>query len=636
MARSGKRSDKPSKKASAAGEPPAPTDASDDALEAEHARREAAHADAVAAHVREEAAHAKAEAEFAEEEAEHAAHEAEYAAKKGKKKKPSAEPTPASAPVAAKPPLALRLRAHGLLLVSSVLMFLGFAGFGVWWIGFFAMLPAMFVMDPREDRGGFDRPDGRRFFFRGWLFGTVAYAGGFYWIAYTLAEFSGFHIAIASVFATIFWAWQGLQFAAMLWLFARARKNGWAAVAALPAAYLATEAVFPMLFEHYYGNGLYRMPILTQIADLGGPETCTGLVMLVNGALYDAFSAASRKEAFPRIGSAVAVASVLFTLGYGAMRLSQVDAFVSSAPRMHLALVQPNLGLFERWENPRVGDRIRQMSVAAHHDDPDIDLFVWPESAVTDWLDGVDSLGWRELRDVDAPVIFGGIRHQHVGNLVVERNTAFLADAEGRLIDDYDKTYLLAFGEYLPFGDVFPVLYEISPMSGRFSPGSHVEPLELPVRHEDGSTDPDDTVRMSALVCYEDIVSRFVRHAVREGDPDFLVNITVDTWFGDTQEPWVHLTLASFRAIEHRRWLVRSTNSGVSAFVDPAGRVVRNTGVFEPATLIGDVNLGTMGSTLYELAGPWPGWLSLLLIAWMATRSRTQARSRLQPEKSSV
>ena len=530
--------------------------------------------------------------------------------------------------VAVKPPLVMRLRAHAILLVSSVLMFLGFAGFGVWWMGFFALVPALFVVDPKEDRGGFDRPVGRRFFFRVWLFGTVAYAGGFYWIAYTLSEFSGFPLPVASIFATIFWGWQGLQFALMLWIVRRARENGWSATLAVPAAYVATEAIFPMLFEHYYGNGLYRMPILTQIADLAGPEACTGLVFLVNGAIYDVLYAATRKQPVPRIGPAVAIASVIFTLGYGSMRLSQVEEFDAHAERLHVALVQPNLGLFDRWQDPGVADRIRQMTVALQDEDPAIQLFVWPESAVTFWLDGVTTLHRTLLRDVRVPVIFGGIRHDEVGGREVDRNTAFLADAGGRIVDTYDKQYLLAFGEYLPFGDTFPVMYEISPMSGRFSPGTSVDPIEM----ARPGGDPDDPIRMSALICYEDIVSRFVRHAVAESNPDFLVNITVDTWFGDTQEPWVHLTLATFRAIEHRRWLVRSTNSGVSAFIDPAGRVVANTPTFEQASLVNDVRLGTMGTTLYELLGPWLGWLSLLLSATIVLRKR----SKLQPGKSSV
>src|SRR5262249_25600521 len=128
---------------------------------------------------------------------------------------------------------------------------------------------------------------------------------------------------------------------------------------------------------------------------------------------------------------------------------------------------------------------------------------------------------------------------------------------------------LLAFGEYLPFGDTFPVLYKWSPHSGRFSPGNTLDPLLVDVK---GATH-----KVSALICYEDILPGFTNRAVAYAEPELLVNMTNDAWFGDTNEPWQHLALAKFRAIEHRRFLVRSTNSGVSAIIDPNGAVVDGT-----------------------------------------------------------
>ena len=198
-------------------------------------------------------------------------------------------------------------------------------------------------------------------------------------------------------------------------------------------------------------------------------------------------------------------------------------------------------------------------------------------------------------------------------------NSLFMLDQDGEVVPPhYSKTRLLAFGEYIPFGDTFPIVYQISPMSGQFSPGDDVEPL--PIRLRDGRE-----YRTSALVCYEDIVSAFVRRAVREGDPHVLLNITVDSWFGDTHEPWVHLALAQFRAVEHRRWLVRTTITGVSAFVDSTGQVRTHTGVFEPATRVMDVPMLAGETTLYQLVGPWPGWLGALAIAAMVWRKRPGA-----------
>jgi apolipoprotein N-acyltransferase len=95
-----------------------------------------------------------------------------------------------------------------------------------------------------------------------------------------------------------------------------------------------------------------------------------------------------------------------------------------------------------------------------------------------------------------------------------------------------------------------------------------------------------------------------------------LINLTNDAWFGDTQEPWIHLVLAKYRTIEHRRYLVRATNSGISAIVDPLGRVVAQTGLLRRENLRHDVRM-LDEDTVYTKLGDWPGWLALSLIALM-------------------
>jgi apolipoprotein N-acyltransferase len=112
---------------------------------------------------------------------------------------------------------------------------------------------------------------------------------------------------------------------------------------------------------------------------------------------------------------------------------------------------------------------------------------------------------------------------------------------------------------------------------------------------------------------------------VREAKPHVMINLTNDAWFGDTQEPWIHLLLSKYRAIEHRRYLIRSTNSGVSAVIDPLGRVVTNSGLLTRENLRADVRM-LDEDTVYTMLGDWPGWLSLLAVAWMLIRRRDEAR----------
>ena len=533
----------------------------------------------------------------------------------------SDSPSKTAASEASKPSFAMRLKPFGILLVSAVLMFLGFAGFGVWPLAFVGLIPALYVIDPvLGTHGGFVRPDGRAFFGRAFLFGYVAYVGGFYWVEYTIRTFGGFPLALSSFFASAFWGFQGMQFVFLLWLFKRARKNGYPATLVVVTAYLATEGFYPMLFEHYYGNAFYNVPILAQVADLGGPEMCTALAMIVNGALYELLAARLQSKPLPRVGPSVALGYVLFTLVYGAYRLSSEADREAHAETIRIASIQANLGLFERFDDAFEGVRRHTRMSDAMEREEHPDLIVWPESSVPLWLDRPEAFE-RLIPDLETPLLFGGIRHQeHDDGRRHEHNTAFITNADRRIIDSYDKTYLLAFGEYIPFGDQFPVVYEISPMSGQFSPGTSVDPLMIELR--DGRS-----FRATALVCYEDIVSSFVRRAVNEGDPHVLLNISVDSWFGDTQEPWVHLALAQFRAIEHRRWLVRTTITGVSAFVDSTGQIRTHTEPFEEASRVLDVPMLEGNTTLYELLGAWPGVVSLLVILFCAWKPRATLKT---------
>jgi apolipoprotein N-acyltransferase len=119
--------------------------------------------------------------------------------------------------------------------------------------------------------------------------------------------------------------------------------------------------------------------------------------------------------------------------------------------------------------------------------------------------------------------------------------------------------------------------------------------------------------RIATPICYEAIRPEFVRRMVTRTRPHLLVTLANDAWFGDSQEPWLHFGLARLRAVEHRRFLVRATNSGVSAVVDPAGRVVVSTAVLARENLRAVVH-PLEGETVYARVGDWPGWLSAAVV----------------------
>jgi apolipoprotein N-acyltransferase len=109
-------------------------------------------------------------------------------------------------------------------------------------------------------------------------------------------------------------------------------------------------------------------------------------------------------------------------------------------------------------------------------------------------------------------------------------------------------------------------------------------------------------------------------------EPDVLVNVTNDAWYGDSYEPLIHLALAGFRAVENRRYLVRSTQTGISAFVDPLGRFVEPTATYERASIMSEV-VPLSGRTLYSRLGDWPGMLcAMVAVYWIRRRLRDFGR----------
>lgn len=485
---------------------------------------------------------------------------------------------------------------YALAVFGGALYFLGFAGFDLWPLAFVALVPLLWALELEAEARL------RRVLAIGWVFGFVVQAGGYYWLIEMLEDFSGFSVLPNTFFASVLFSFQAIQWLVFAALYHRARRRGWPVLGVGLAVLTGLELVYPLLFPSYLANSLHQLPVFIQIVDLGGPILLSAVVMTVNIAVFELAWVRRHGGVISWKVPALAGAALLLTLGYGFFRVAQVDAAAAAAPHLTVGVIQANMGIYSKREDPLEGHRRHlddTMELEAAHD---LDLVVWSESAYTFFLrPGVTNVKRHVMGAIDTPLLFGGLsrREEH------SYNTAFLAGADGEVLGSYDKTYLLAFGEYLPFGETFPSLYDLSPNSGHFTPGDHVEPMAL------------GDYRITTLICYEDVLPGFTRGAVAAGQPHLLVNITNDAWFGDTNEPWIHLALAKFRAVEHHRALVRSTNSGVSAVIDPVGRVVEQSGVFTREALVSDVPMLDEG-TVYETVGDWPGAVGVLAALWLA------------------
>ena len=505
---------------------------------------------------------------------------------------------------------------------GGVLDFVAFPGIGVWPLAFVCFVPLFHALLTTHDRQPRRLRDVATI---GAFYGFVSNVGGFYWLVEMLQNFSGFSTPLCILFAGVVCAYQGGMVALFAMIVGFGARRGWPLMVVAPAALCSAEWLWPRLFPYYHGAHLTAVPWLLQSAELGGPLLLTALVVVVNVGVY---AVLRRLRTPPRSLSKEALVAAFVAavaLAYGAVRTSQVEAWMAQSPQRSVGIVQVSMGIFDKRRDPVEGLRRHVLDSLALLSETPVDLLIWPESAFT-WFvpEGTRNVKNLVLGPIDTALLFGGLRRTRGGRDGAPAdarsgrlyNTAFLTDELGNIVGTYDKTFLMPFGETLPFGDVFPVLYEWSPNTGRFTPGTSLAPL------------PWGPFRVSALICYEDVVPSFTREAVTVGKPHLLVSIANDAWFGDSTEPWQHHALALIRAVEHRRFMVRSTNSGVSAIVDATGRVTAVSGVLTRETLHGDVRL-MEGWTAYQLVGDWPGPASTLVVVVLlmaAWRRRGSAR----------
>jgi apolipoprotein N-acyltransferase len=496
--------------------------------------------------------------------------------------------------------------------LSGLLYWLAFAGMDVWPLAFVAFVPFWLALRGQTPR---------RALALGVVTGATMNIAGFSWLLEMLRSFSGFPTPLCLVFMVIVCSYQGGRIGLMGWLYARAERRGWFAPVVFLTAFAASELLYPLLFPWYFAATVHQVPALTQVAELGGP-ILVGLVLVgANLALGELIVARLEKRPVDMRVLGGGAAGLGVALLFGAWRIRAVDAMAQAAPPVHVGLVQGNMGLMQKRDDPGEGLR-RHQQLTAELKKKGIDFVVWSESSVTFPM---KESRYKQVmpdyvgRKIGLPAIFGAVLYRTATGDDRERwyNTALSSDAHGGITARYDKEFLLAFGEYLPLGDTLPILYEWSPNSGKFSAGTTLDPLTITL---DGVSH-----NVAVLICYEDILPSFTNKVAAAEHPELLVNMTNDAWFGDTSEPWEHLALAQLRAVEHRRYLVRSTNSGVSAFIDPVGRVMLHTGTFRAEAADAIVHW-MKSSTVYETLGD-SLWYLAAIFAFLAAFARRPAKS---------
>ncbi len=291
-----------------------------------------------------------------------------------------------------------------------------------------------------------------------------------------------------------------------------------------------------------------------------------------------------------RFAAAAAVLLIAVSV-WGSRRVA--DAPLTRAGRpVVVGLIQANIAQVDKWNPAMAGEIARRYSVLTRESAAaGADVILWPESS-TPYLfneDRVSAEAVRELvRSTGVPLLFGtdeierGPRDRYF-------NSAMMLDQTGAVAAVYRKIQLVPFGEYVPLRQVLFFVQPLVDAVSDFTPGERV--TMLPVGEHMAST----------AICYEVVYPHLMRQAVLEG-AELLTTITNDAWYGDSSAPYQHFELASMRAIEQGRYLARAANTGISGVIDPYGRVVAKTRVFEEAVVNAEARF-LQSRTLYARIG---------------------------------
>nr|WP_184008435.1 apolipoprotein N-acyltransferase [Rubricella aquisinus] len=467
-------------------------------------------------------------------------------------------------------------------------------------VGFF---PAAFLFLPIPFLLAAAAPGWRRAFWIGSAAGTGYFAAGLFWIvepflvdAARTGWMAPFALVFMAVGLSLFWA---VAFGLARWM-APASGMGRALsfAIALTLAEIARSYVLTGFPWNLLAYGLIDTP-LAQLSALIGPHGIGFVIAL--GAGLIAFHLRSR--AMLAYGGAL-VAAVVWGL------VALAAPVPERAEETLVRLVQPNAPQREKWlpdRWPVFLDRAAQATVAPGSPD----VVIWPETAVPFLLSDLGDAFAPLSQDTAAPIIFGIRDLTREPDWLDWRNALAVVDTRGEVVARYDKHHLVPFGEYIPFGRVlggFGLGNYIAELRGAYSPGPGPQLLDV------AGIPP-----FVPLICYEAIFPHLMQPAGPRAD--WLVHVTNDAWFGEISGPYQHLVQAQFRAIEQGLPVARAANTGVSAMIDPRGRIIADI----PLGVYGFVDAvlpGALSRPLYARIGDLPIAILLVLLGLVPLRRR--------------
>jgi len=421
-----------------------------------------------------------------------------------------------------------------------------------------------------------------------WRIGSVASLACLYWVYWPVMHYGEVNWALALPVPVILAMAMGCYYG----LFGLAanlsnRLSPLGATLFLGLAWTVMEMAQASLLSGFswltLSSAFVRWPITVQAASVIGAYGVSGvLAMFAIGLLFSLRS---------KTCLAVSLCAALALLGFGWQRL---DSYAETTPAHSVAIVQGNIDQSIKWDPAyQMGTAekyvrlSREISATANPE-----LIVWPETSMPFYFQDETPMRGPILelaRTGKAALLLGSPAYERItgpGSFVLF-NRAFLLSSGEAAAMWYDKEHLVPFGEYMPLAGILPLQKLVSGV-GDFIPGQNRQALK------------SGDLALGVLICYEAIFAELAQERVSQG-ANLLVNISNDAWFGATSAPHQHLQLTALRAIEQGRYIVRSTNTGLSAFIDPLGRVTPAGPQFQELAAAGMVHPRTETTLFHDL-----------------------------------
>ena len=463
-----------------------------------------------------------------------------------------------------------------LFLLSALLLWLSSPGPGLSFCAWFALVPlltACSMVTPKKAA------------LLGFVSGLLYYLLLIYWVVISLGTYGHLPWWLCGIALLLLSAYMGLYLA----FFCAACSWSMQAVAPVwsaPLLWVALDFVRGLLFSGFpwqdLGYSQFNPPLLIQASSLAGHHGITFLIVMANCLLFT-LSAPWRKDVAwrpsqTRMQTAAGLLLIAAAFAYSFLQLREISRHMPSAARYQVAVIQGNIEQDQKWvagkQREAMETYIDLSTEAAMKQTPE--LVIWPETAMPFHPPASPLFPGLLSRTVFRNGYFllsGAPYFVEKGNDYELYNSALLARPDGSQAL-YFKQHLVPFGEYIPFSDILPLPGPVVESIGNFSAGKNARPLAA------------GKASLGVLICFESIFPDLARKEVANG-ANLLVNLTNDAWFGRSCASIQHLAMAVFRAVENRRSLVRAANTGISCFIDPAGRISQATPLFTTCSING-------------------------------------------------